>query len=73
MYTSIFALFLSILISVVHPLAGQPFAKWTNSELVLNNGLVQRTIKLPATEGSFSTTLYKPVAGDFKYFQKIKS
>ncbi len=54
MYTSILALFLSILIGVAHPLAGQPFAKWTNSELVLNNGLVQRTIKLPAAEGPFS-------------------
>lgn len=47
-----------------------PFAKWTNSELVLNNGLVQRTIKLPASEGSFLTTLYKPVDGEHKYFTK---
>lgn len=50
-----------------------PFAKWTSSELVLNNGLVQRTIKLPASEGSFLTTLYKPVDGEYKYFTKTNS
>ncbi|RRB14244.1 alpha-galactosidase [Larkinella knui] len=48
----------------------QPFAKWTRSELILNNGIVQRTIKLPAPDGHFLTTEYKPVAGGFKYFQK---
>ncbi|MBC7893434.1 MAG: alpha-galactosidase [Sphingobacteriaceae bacterium] len=47
-----------------------PFAKWTNSELLLNNGVVQRTINLPAAEGPFQTTLYKPVEGDFRYFLK---
>ncbi|MBC8152479.1 MAG: alpha-galactosidase [Bacteroidetes bacterium] len=47
-----------------------PYAKWTDSELVLNNGIVQRTIKLPASEGSFLTTLYKPVDGEYKYFSK---
>jgi alpha-galactosidase len=46
------------------------FARWTNSELVLNNGIVQRTINLPSSGGHFLTTEYKPVAGDFKYFQK---
>lgn len=46
----------------------QPFAKWTNSELLLNNGVVQRTIKLPAGMGNLITTLYKPVEGEFKYF-----
>ncbi|MFD2570488.1 alpha-galactosidase [Spirosoma soli] len=50
-----------------------PFAKWTSSELVLNNGLVQRTIKLPASEGSFLTILYKPVDGEYKYFTKTNS
>ncbi|WP_046247174.1 glycoside hydrolase family 36 protein [Hymenobacter terrenus] len=53
--------------------AGLPFAKWTSSELVLNNGVVQRAVQLPATEGSFLTTLYKPVTGDFKYFEKTNS
>lgn len=45
-----------------------PFAKWTKTELVLNNGIVQRTIKLPSAEGNFITSSYKPVDGDFKYF-----
>lgn len=47
-----------------------PYAKWTNSELTLTNGVVQRTINLPASGGPFLTTVYKPVAGDFRYFQK---
>lgn len=46
-----------------------PFAKWTKTELTLNNGIVQRIIKLPSPEGNFLTTSYKPVAGEFKYFQ----
>ncbi|WP_375444781.1 glycoside hydrolase family 36 protein [uncultured Fibrella sp.] len=54
--------------------ADPPFAKWTNTELLLNNGLVQRTIKLPsAAAGTFLTTSYKPVAGEFKYFQKTNA
>jgi alpha-galactosidase len=44
------------------------FAKWTKTELTLNNGVVQRIIKLPAAEGQFLTTSYKPVTGDFNYF-----
>ena len=44
------------------------FAKWTNTELTLDNGLVQRIIKLPTTGGNFITTSYKPVTGEFKYF-----
>ncbi len=51
--------------------AQEPFAKWTTTELTLNNGLVERLIKLPNTEGAFCTTSYKPTKGDFKYFQKI--
>jgi alpha-galactosidase len=51
----------------------RPFAKWTTSELSLNNGIVQRTIKLPASDGHFLTTVYKPVEGDFTYFQKTNS
>ncbi len=45
-----------------------PFAKWTKTELVLDNGIVHRTIKLPGTEGNFVTSSYKPVNGDFDYF-----
>ena len=46
-----------------------PFAKWTKTELTLNNGIVQRIISLPSPEGNFLTTSYKPVIGEFKYFQ----
>ena len=51
----------------------QPYAKWTNNELKLNNGLVERTIKLPAEKGNFVTTIYKPVEGDFKYFEAVNT
>ncbi|MDA3867027.1 MAG: alpha-galactosidase [Salinivirgaceae bacterium] len=47
--------------------SAQPYASWTKAELKLNNGVVERTIKLPVNKGSFITTLYKPVQGDFKY------
>lgn len=45
-----------------------PFAKWTKTELILNNGVVQRVIKLPSGEGQFLTTSYKPVTGEYTYF-----
>ena len=32
-------------------LAQQSFAKWTDKELILDNGVVKRTIQLPATTG----------------------
>lgn len=44
------------------------FATWNKTVLTLNNGIVQRTIKLPSDDGNFITSSYKPVAGDFKYF-----
>jgi len=44
-----------------------PFAKWTKNELVLCNGIVRRTIRLPADEGRFTTVSYKPVNGSFSY------
>jgi alpha-galactosidase len=46
------------------------FAQWTKTELTLNNGVVERVIKLPSDEGQFFTTTYKPVSGEFKYFQR---
>ena len=51
-------------------LGQKPFAVWTNDELTLNNGMVQRVIKLPNPTGNFITTAYKPIKGDFKYFEK---
>ncbi len=49
--------------------AQTPFAHWNKEELVLNNGYVQRTIHLPKGSSSFGTTHYKPVKGDFNYFE----
>src|SRR5665648_777872 len=46
-----------------------PFVRWTKTELTLNNGIVQRIISLPTSEGNFLTTSYKPVVGEFNYFQ----
>ena len=45
------------------------YAKWTRTELILNNGIVQRAIRLPDAKGTFITTEYAPVAGDWHYFQ----
>jgi alpha-galactosidase len=44
------------------------YAKWTDSELVLNNGVVERTISLPSKDGKFITKTYKPLDGEFNYF-----
>lgn len=60
--------FLLIQLAMLNCALAQPFAKWTKSELLLNNGVVQRTIKLPGENGNLLTTSYKPVVGNFKYF-----
>jgi alpha-galactosidase len=60
--------------AVVVKTAGQSsFASWTSSELTLTNGKVLRTIHLPVGSGSFQTTIYKPVPGEFKYFKKVNT
>ncbi len=61
---------LSILILTATEIYGviNNYAKWTKTELILCNGLVRRTIKLPTVDGSFVTISYKPIAGDFGYF-----
>jgi len=63
---------LFILLLIILPIdqlfAQGSFATWTNTELKLNNGVVERRIKLPAKTGNFLTTSYKPVQGEFKYF-----
>jgi hypothetical protein len=33
-----------------------PFATWTKNQLILNNNVVERVIKLPSDEGQFLTT-----------------
>jgi len=63
-----FALLSACFSMIISIALGQPFASWTKSELILNNGLVQRIIKLPSANGNFVTTSYKPVKGDFDYF-----
>jgi alpha-galactosidase len=62
-----FAFILIYLIAGIS-LAITPFAKWSDTEMVLDNGVVQRIIKLPSADSTFLTFSYKPVAGDFKYF-----
>ncbi|WP_373523325.1 glycoside hydrolase family 36 protein [Aquiflexum sp.] len=44
------------------------YAKWTDSELILNNGIVERNISLPSKDGKFITKTYRPLDGEFKYF-----
>ena len=44
------------------------FANWTENQLSLNNGVIERVISLPSTDGKFLTTTYKPLEGDFEYF-----
>jgi alpha-galactosidase len=52
------------------PIVAQPFATWTKTELKLNNGIVERTIQLPGNNGKLVTTFYKPVTGEYWYFEK---
>lgn len=59
---------LTICFLSIQVVSASPFAKWTKTELTLDNGVVQRVIKLPAENGNFITTLYKPVSGAFSYF-----
>lgn len=61
-------LLISLFILSIKAVNAQPYASWTKDELKLSNGIVERTIKLPATTGSFITSSYKPVEGTFKYF-----
>jgi len=44
------------------------YAKWNDTELILNNGVVERIISIPSSTGEFITTSYKPLLGEFDYF-----
>ncbi|MES1213878.1 MAG: alpha-galactosidase [Bacteroidota bacterium] len=68
-----FALLPASLLLITSIISAQPFASWTNNELKLNNGIIERTIKLPPGTGHFITSTYKPVKGDFYYFEKINT
>jgi alpha-galactosidase len=59
-------MFLNVLL--IRSVAAEPFASWTQQQLVLNNGIIQRMIQLPVNSGSCLTTSYKPVEGEFQYF-----
>ena len=61
--TLIFSL-LFLFVTEIHGVIN-PFAKWTKTELILCNGIVRRTIKLPTEGGRFLTLFYHPVIGDF--------
>jgi alpha-galactosidase len=62
-------LYLLIILLIFNPaVSAQPFASWTPGELKLSNGVVERTIKLPSGSGTFTTTAYKPVNSEFRYF-----
>jgi alpha-galactosidase len=66
----IFAVIFSNLFILSLVASAQPFASWTKTELKLSNGVVERIIKLPADKGGFVTASYKPVTGEFWYFEK---
>ena len=63
--TKSFFLF-SFLLLATFSVSAQPYATWDNKELKLNNGIIERVIKLPAADGKFITTLYKPVLGSYQ-------
>jgi alpha-galactosidase len=44
------------------------YAKWNDTELIFNNGVIERTISLPTVGGKFITKTYKPLDGEFNYF-----
>ena len=67
------ALFLTLFILTLAKFAGatDPYAKWTKTELTLNNGIVRRSIKLPSPVGNFLTTFYKPINGSFNSLSEV--
>ena len=67
MKSRVFVVFLTILFTNSGAFA--QFAQWTKTELTLNNEIVERIIQLPVTEGNFLTISYKPISGEYKYFQ----
>ena len=64
---SILYILIMILLISGNLYADGPYATWTNKELTLNNGIVQRIVKLPSEDSSYITTSYKPVTGVFNY------
>jgi len=65
------SLMLFFFLTITSFVTAQPYASWTQHALKLNNGIVERTIQLPTDNGKFITSVYKPVKGDFNYFQPV--
>ena len=61
-------LFILFFLCSVTGLKSQDFFLYTNTELILDNGVVKRVIQLPEVDGNYFTKLYKPVKGDFFFF-----
>lgn len=62
-------LLLSFLILLPLTAKASPFAWWDERKLVLDNGMVQRIIELPAVTGNFITSSYTPgTAEKMNYF-----
>lgn len=70
--TSSFGLIFICTIISSHVFA-QSFASWSKTELTLNNGLIERSFKLPAPKGQFVTLNYQPAKEQFKYFKKVNT
>jgi alpha-galactosidase len=69
-YKSLFmkkAIILLLLVLTVSEIGNaiNSFARWTKTELILSNGILKRTIKLPSAGGRFLTLSYKPLNGAF--------
>lgn len=65
-----FSITICYFLSLATVVVAQPYATWTKKELKLSNGIVERTIQLPQSSGSFITTSYKPVTGEYRFFTK---
>jgi len=44
------------------------FVSWDDKQVILDNGLVKRTIQLPNKKGPYHTKEYRPKEGEFLYF-----
>ncbi|GAB2587243.1 glycoside hydrolase family 36 protein [Spirosoma areae] len=61
-------LFIFVQLAILPSLFAQPFAKWTKTELTLDNGLVKRIVQLPYTEKNEIQTNSFELSGVVKGF-----
>ena len=64
---------LLLAVLIAHNAYPATFAHWNQRELTLNNGVVERIIRLPSPEGHCLTTSYHPVPGTNVFFQPVSS